>query len=155
MYTYHFSNLFFKKKIKQTVLYFNFSTRSDRHRNCPICRLQMTGANESWVVSDAPTEDDMANYILNMADEAGQPHRPWPWGEVFCCYCGPQALWSRGKNAGMLWHRHREISFPHPLISAILTVCLLSFDKFFMSSIYGKLKFANVFGPYFPIIYLF
>lgn len=41
----------------------------------------MTGANESWVVSDAPTEDDMANYILNMADEAGQPHRPWPWGE--------------------------------------------------------------------------
>ncbi|KAM4867305.1 RING finger protein 141-like [Thomomys bottae] len=49
---------------------------SDPHRNCPICRLQMTGANESWVVSDAPTEDDMANYILNMADEAGQPHRP-------------------------------------------------------------------------------
>ncbi|KAF7474084.1 Hypothetical predicted protein [Marmota monax] len=48
---------------------------SDRHRNCPICRLQMTGANESWVVSDAPTEDDMANYILNMADEAGQPLR--------------------------------------------------------------------------------
>uniref|UniRef100_A0A8C5L109 RING finger protein 141 n=1 Tax=Jaculus jaculus TaxID=51337 RepID=A0A8C5L109_JACJA len=49
---------------------------SDGHRNCPICRLQMTGANESWVVSDAPTEDDMASYILNMADEAGQPHRP-------------------------------------------------------------------------------
>ncbi|VFV23206.1 ring finger protein 141 [Lynx pardinus] len=49
---------------------------SDRHRNCPICRLQMTGANESWVVSDAPTEDDMANYILNMADEAGQPLIP-------------------------------------------------------------------------------
>ncbi|KAH0521644.1 Phosphatidylinositol 3,4,5-trisphosphate-dependent Rac exchanger 2 protein [Microtus ochrogaster] len=48
----------------------------DRHRNCPICRLQMTKANESWVVSDAPTEDDMANYILNMADEAGQPNRP-------------------------------------------------------------------------------
>jgi hypothetical protein len=42
----------------------------------------MTGANESWVVSDAPTEDDMANYILNMADEAGQPHRPW-LGEDF------------------------------------------------------------------------
>nr|XP_044997357.1 RING finger protein 141-like [Jaculus jaculus]XP_044997358.1 RING finger protein 141-like [Jaculus jaculus]XP_044997359.1 RING finger protein 141-like [Jaculus jaculus]XP_044997360.1 RING finger protein 141-like [Jaculus jaculus]XP_044997361.1 RING finger protein 141-like [Jaculus jaculus] len=49
---------------------------SDGHGNCPICRLQMTGANESWVVSDAPREVDMANYILNMADEAGQPHRP-------------------------------------------------------------------------------
>lgn len=42
----------------------------------------MTGANESWVVSDAPTEDDMANYILNMADEAGQPHRPWLGGRL-------------------------------------------------------------------------
>lgn len=49
---------------------------SDRSRNCPICRLQVTAANESWVMSDAPTEDDMANYILNLADEAGHPHRP-------------------------------------------------------------------------------
>ena len=66
----------FKQKNKTNYSLFDFSNRSDRHRNCPICRLQMTGANESWVVSDAPTEDDMANYILNMADEAGQPHRP-------------------------------------------------------------------------------
>lgn len=42
----------------------------------------MTGVSESWVVSEAPTEDDMANYILNMADEAGQPHRPWPGGRL-------------------------------------------------------------------------
>ncbi|XP_044281483.1 RING finger protein 141 [Varanus komodoensis] len=49
---------------------------SGRHRSCPICRLQVTAANDSWVVSDAPTEEDIATYILNMVDEAGQPHRP-------------------------------------------------------------------------------
>ncbi|XP_028441054.1 RING finger protein 141 [Perca flavescens] len=49
---------------------------SGQSRNCPICRLQVTAANESWVMSDFPTEDDMAGYILNLADEAGHPHRP-------------------------------------------------------------------------------
>lgn len=49
---------------------------SGQSRNCPICRIQVTAANESWVMSDAPTEQDIAGYILNLADEAGQPHRP-------------------------------------------------------------------------------
>ncbi|XP_026873809.2 RING finger protein 141 isoform X1 [Electrophorus electricus] len=49
---------------------------SGQSRNCPICRIQVTAANESWVMSDAPTEEDMASYILNLADEAGHPHRP-------------------------------------------------------------------------------
>ncbi|KAI5623929.1 RING finger protein 141 [Silurus asotus] len=49
---------------------------SGQSRNCPICRIQLTAANESWVMSDAPTEEDIAGYILNLADEAGHPHRP-------------------------------------------------------------------------------
>ncbi|KAI4901619.1 hypothetical protein NFI96_000817 [Prochilodus magdalenae] len=49
---------------------------SGQSRNCPICRIQVTAANESWVMSDAPTDEDIASYILNLADEAGHPHRP-------------------------------------------------------------------------------
>ncbi|KAI9547559.1 hypothetical protein NQZ68_017112 [Dissostichus eleginoides] len=49
---------------------------SGQSRNCPICRLQVTAANDSWVMSDIPTEDDIAGYILNLADEAGHPHQP-------------------------------------------------------------------------------
>ncbi|KAK0148012.1 RING finger protein 141 [Merluccius polli] len=42
----------------------------------PYVVSKVTAANESWVMSDAPTEHDMADYILNLADDAGQPHRP-------------------------------------------------------------------------------
>uniref|UniRef100_A0A8C4RWL0 RING finger protein 141 n=2 Tax=Erpetoichthys calabaricus TaxID=27687 RepID=A0A8C4RWL0_ERPCA len=49
---------------------------SDRHRSCPICRLQVTSANESWVMSNAPTEEDIATYVLNLTDQTGNPHQP-------------------------------------------------------------------------------
>ncbi|KAI4792919.1 hypothetical protein KUCAC02_033052 [Chaenocephalus aceratus] len=49
---------------------------SGQSRNCPICRLQVTAANDSWIMSDIPTEEDIAGYILNLADEAGHPHQP-------------------------------------------------------------------------------
>lgn len=55
---------------------FSCFRRSGQNRNCPICRLQVTAAKESWVLSDFPTEDDIAGYILNLADDAGYPHRP-------------------------------------------------------------------------------
>lgn len=145
--------LFFKREEKANCSCFDFSNRSDRHRNCPICRLQMTGANESWVVSDAPTEDDMANYILNMADEAGQPHRPWPWSESLLLLLCATNIWSWGNNAG-LWHRHRKIHFAHSFIFAILIICAPFKNKLPMSSICGT-KICYCFRPYFPVIHLF
>ncbi|KAM6937595.1 RING finger protein 141 [Xenentodon cancila] len=49
---------------------------SGRSQNCPMCRLQVTATNDSWVISDFPSEHDVARYILNLADDAGYPHRP-------------------------------------------------------------------------------
>lgn len=131
------------KKKKTNSSCFDISNRSDRHRNCPICRLQMTGANESWVVSDAPTEDDMANYILNMADEAGQPHRPWPGEKICRCRCGLHLLWSWRKT---IVTQIQQNTFPHLLIFAILTICPMFFINAPCLPLF-KLKFITVLGP--------
>lgn len=85
------------KTISEKHSFLCLPNRSDRHRNCPVCRRQVTGAGDSWVVSEAPTEDDIATYILNMVDEAGQPHRPWPCpqadrGRTTWSFCFPRRL---------------------------------------------------------------
>lgn len=49
---------------------------SGQQRSCPVCRLTVTAASDSWVVSDFPSEQELAGYILNLADEAGHPHKP-------------------------------------------------------------------------------
>uniref|UniRef100_A0A8C7Z1R7 RING finger protein 141 n=1 Tax=Oryzias sinensis TaxID=183150 RepID=A0A8C7Z1R7_9TELE len=59
---------------------------SGRSQNCPICRLQVTAANDSWVMSDFPTEQDVARYILNLADEGGVGLvcGPFDWWQDSC-----------------------------------------------------------------------
>lgn len=49
---------------------------SGQQRSCPMCRLTVTAASDSWVVSDFPSEQELAGYILNLADEAGHPYKP-------------------------------------------------------------------------------
>lgn len=49
---------------------------SGQQRSCPVCRITVTAASDSWVVSDFPSEQELAGYILNLADEAGHPHKP-------------------------------------------------------------------------------
>lgn len=108
------------------------SNRSDRHRSCPVCRRQVTGASDSWVVSDAPTEDDIATYILNMVDEVGQPHRPWHWPQA------DNSTWSTWS-----FHFHKYLFLP---LVAVLPQSVFCFTSWLLC-IYAVLLKHRVYEP--------
>lgn len=46
---------------------------SIEHTTCPICRNEMSGNDEFWVVPDIPTKNEVGQFVLGLAEGAGEP----------------------------------------------------------------------------------
>ena len=47
--------------------------RSIEHTTCPICRNEMSRNDEFWVVPDIPTRNEIGQFVLGLAEGAGEP----------------------------------------------------------------------------------
>ncbi|XP_077994972.1 RING finger protein 141-like [Glandiceps talaboti] len=41
------------------------------HHKCPVCRQEMKNQKESWVLPEKPDEEEVADYVMGVADKAG------------------------------------------------------------------------------------
>lgn len=132
----------FKQKKKTNYSLFHFSNRSDRHRNCPICRhrwlermnlgwCQMHPLKMIWLTifltwlmrQASPTGRD----LLVKCSVAGVGYTYFSHGERGQGYCGT------------------DTAIPPTLLFLLfLLVCPFILDKLSLSSIWDKLKFATI-----------
>lgn len=54
------------------VLYRNLN-----HKTCPICRAEVEGSDDTWVLTEKPDTHEMAyettGYLMGLADRTGSP----------------------------------------------------------------------------------
>ena len=51
----------------------SFIYRSDVNKTCPICRDEIHGHKDYWEVPEPPSKTDIGNFVLGMAEGAGDP----------------------------------------------------------------------------------